>query len=120
MRLIPEITEPTVEAVLEALLRNYTCGALLTILASIHERRDIEARRTCADALLSILEIRRGVIYVKDEPTRNWSSLSAAQIPERMTLTSEVTRPLRSKRVKKRDKKSNLSVSFKDMDVTVL
>lgn len=83
MRLIPELTEPTVEAVLEALLKNYTCGALLTILASIHEKHGVAGQRTCAPVLLSILELRQGVAYVKDERTRTWSMLSTVQVPVR-------------------------------------
>jgi len=119
MRLIPEITEPTVEAVLEALLKHHTCGALLTILASIHEKRASVACRTCADALLSILELRRGVIYVKDEPTRNWSSLSAVQIPLRRTTTGRIPSAAPDQDDEQPDA-DDVPDSLKGADVTVL
>ena len=118
MRLIPEITEPTVEAILEALLKHYTCGTLVTILAGIQEKA--KANQPCAKTLLSIIEFRRAEIYVQNEQPRNPSSHSATQTSVRMTLTSEVAKPPRRKRTAKRDEKGNSPIAFEGADITVL
>jgi len=63
--LLPKIIEPNVEAVLQALFRYHTSGALVATLVAFHEAR---GNVTCARLLSETLEVREGTIYVRGEP----------------------------------------------------
>lgn len=64
---IPKTNEPLTKALLEAALKFHTCGSVVAILAEIESDA---GNNECAYALLRSLEVREGVVYVKQEPVK--------------------------------------------------
>lgn len=62
---IPKSSALLVEDIFTSLLKHYTCGSLLTILAGLQEE---SGNKDSAHALVRILDNRRGVAYVEGEP----------------------------------------------------